>query len=144
MSTFPSDLLDFEAYFPKDSGKWPSLKMIFDNLRCYPILGIYIFGLKYLGSAGDIWSSITFWFLLLLFMFLGFACLFQTACLLSVLIIGIFSTFNRPNEKASQVLQIHKRLVNKLSVGLFTLLFTLSSFVVLKFFEAYARYSQNI
>ena len=91
--TFFSDLLDFDTYANVDNEKWPSLKLVFDNLRCYPILAIFGALINILHSSPDILSVIAFYFLFIIFILLFMATIAQTSVLLTVLAIGIFSTY---------------------------------------------------
>lgn len=141
MSKFIDDLLDFETYVPKLGGKWPSLKLVFDNLRCYPILAIYALALRLLVKAPDIWSTIAFWFLIPIFIFLGLACLVQTAVLLSVLVVGISSIYLQPGVKAPQVLQQYEGVMVKIAIALVVCLLAVGFIAAANLLGALARMS---
>ena len=101
--TFFSDLLDFGTYANINDGKWPSLQLVFDNLRCYPILAIFGALIKILYSSPGTPSVITFWFLLIIFILLFIATIAQTSVLLTVLVIGIFITYSIGDDALKKV-----------------------------------------
>jgi len=122
LSKFLDDLLDFDSYMPKAEGKWPSLKLVFDNLRCYPILALYGVALQALSKAATLWSTIAFWFAAPIFLVLMLACLVQTALLLSVLTVGIASIYLAPGTLAAKFLREREKVVAALGVGFLLLL----------------------
>ena len=113
---FFHDLLDLDTYLPKGEGKWPSLKLVFDNLRCYLILAIFGVAMRFLGKSPDILGTSAFWFLLPIFLLLFLATLAQTAVLLAVLSLGIVSNYFQPSERVASVLIKHEKLVQALAI----------------------------
>jgi hypothetical protein len=89
---FYEDLLDIKVYLGSNN-KWPSLKLVFDNLRCYPILAVFLFAMAGLERSPHVLPTIIFWCLLPIMLLLTVATIFQTAVMICVLGVGIVSTF---------------------------------------------------
>ena len=138
---FINDFLDLDVYLGKN-GKWPSLKLVYENLTWYPILALFILGIRALGNSQGVAESIAFWFLLPLFIFLLVATLVQTAVVLSVLAVGLAMTYVRPSERVLPVIADRKWF--KLLVGAVLIVLGVVSFVsAVKVFEALSRLTPN-
>ena len=103
MKTFFKDLLDLETYSPSD--KWPSLKLVYDNLRCYPILAIFLSATFILSKSSSTLELVAFWVLLTLMLLIFIATLTQTTMLFTTLIFGIFITFASPPSPITEYLK---------------------------------------
>jgi hypothetical protein len=101
-TTFYEDLLDIKAYIGSDK-KWPSLKLVFDNLRCYPILAVFLFAMAGLSRSPAVLPNVIFWCLLPVMLLLTVATIWQTTVMISVLFMGIVTTFTGMPEEGTKV-----------------------------------------
>lgn len=109
MKTFFKDLLDLETYSPSD--KWPSLKLVYDNLRCYPILAIFLSATFILSKSSSTLELVAFLVLLPLMLLIFIATLTQTTMLFTTLIFGIFITFASPPSPITEYLKSKEKLI---------------------------------
>lgn len=73
-----------------------TLKMIFDNLRCYGVLAFMWVGVRVLRADGDWWTWLASWVLGLVTLTLGVLTAFQSSFLIIGGVLGVFSALLEP------------------------------------------------
>ena len=137
MKTFFKDLLDLDTYTASE--KWPSLKLVYDNLRCYPILAIFLSATFTLSKSSSIIELVAFWVLLPLIVLIFIATLAQTAMLFMTLAFGIFITFTSPPKSLKAYLKSKEQLLTIIFTIIFIVLFVVAFLTASKLFFVIAK-----
>ena len=130
MSSFYEDLLDFESAGIAPNKKWPSLKIVFDNFRCYPVLGFFWFGVGLMLQSRQILYVVPGLFLAVLLLVLSVACIIQTSTLLTVLTLGILSEYVSSSGRLITAIADPKTKTHKALFGFFVILLGFSAVAI--------------
>ncbi len=137
LNNFYKDLLDLETYSPNE--KWPSIKLIFDNLRCYPILAVFLSATFVLSKSSSIMELVAFWFLLPLMLLIFVATLVQTTMLFATLSLGIFTALTKPSPAIIEKLKGNEKLLTFLFTFIFIALLVVMFVTSYKLFFVVAK-----
>ena len=88
--SFFRDLMGREVYTLMREGRWPSVRQIFDNLRCYPILALLSIALVGLSKADNVYYKIAFYFLIPWISLVSVMLIIETGILLALTCVGFF------------------------------------------------------
>lgn len=143
--SFIDDLLDVETYSLAPEKNWPSIKLIFDNLRCYPILALISFAMIGLAKADGIFFKIAFYFLIPWLLFISIALVVQTGIVLALTTVGLFTSIFGISAKPHAIVEFTRkqktwvRVITPIFVAAFIIFCTSAFLAMSAFFPSIAQ-----
>lgn len=117
-SKFIEDLLDLDIYKPHEAKPGPTLKLVFDNLRCYPLLAVIGLGIGYLSRSDGLFPQIAAWALLPVFVILFLGLLCQSSFMFGCLTLGMFGVTIQPAAPRTTPLTRRQKLIERVATVL--------------------------
>jgi hypothetical protein len=93
---FFEGLLEYWTFAPRKSQRGPTLKVFFDNLRCYPIIALFGLGVGHLFRSDNPLFHFAAWTLSPILLILLMALIIQSSAMFGFLVLGMLGVTIEP------------------------------------------------